>query len=159
MDEKNKKSLEREKFQEEVLVRILSTDIPGNNNLVSGFTKIKGISWSMANAICGALKLDKKRKIKELNEKEIEKISEFIKNPKLPEWILNRRKDFESGKSLHLLSNDLDYAKENDIRFLKKIRCYRGWRHASGQPVRGQRTKSHFRKGASLGVSKKGGKK
>ena len=159
MDEKNKKSLEREKFQEEVLVRILSTDIPGNNNLVSGFTKIKGISWSMANAICGALKLDKKRKIKELNEKEIEKISEFIKNTKLPEWILNRRKDFESGKSLHLLSNDLDYAKENDIRFLKKIRCYRGWRHASGQPVRGQRTKSHFRKGASLGVSKKGGKK
>ena len=45
-----------------------------------------------------------------------------------------------------------------DIKRLKKIRSFRGWRHALGQPTRGQRTRSHFRskkKGKSIGVTKK----
>ena len=37
---------------------------------------------------------------------------------------------------------------------MKKIKSYKGWRHAMGQPVRGQRTRSHFRKGSSVGVIK-----
>jgi len=92
--------------------------------------------------------------MKDLGEKEIEKITAFIKNPQIPEWMLNRRKDLETGTSKHLLTNDLDFAKETDIRFLKKIKSYKGWRHATGQPVRGQRTKSHFRHGSSVGVAK-----
>ena len=41
---------------------------------------------------------------------------------------------------------------------MKKIRSYRGVRHGIGLPVRGQRTKSNFRKNkgkVSLGVAKK----
>ena len=46
--------------------------------------------------------------------------------------------------------------KDFDIRRLKKIRSYKGVRHTSGQPVRGQRTRSHFRKkGQSVSVMKK----
>ena len=48
--------------------------------------------------------------------------------------------------------------KETKGRRLKKIRSYRGSRHAFGQPTRGQRTKSHFRtrKGKkSVGIKKK----
>lgn len=48
--------------------------------------------------------------------------------------------------------------REFDIRRLKKIRSYRGLRHATGQPTRGQRTKSHFRahgKKKAVGVQKK----
>ena len=140
-----KKPVEEKEIIEEALVRILSTDIPGNKNVYAGLTRIKGISWGISNAACLILKIDKNKKVKDLSEKEIAAITEFIKNPKVPEWMLNRRKDMETGKSMHLLTNDLDYAKDNDIRFLKKMKAYKGWRHATGQPVRGQRTKSHFR--------------
>jgi small subunit ribosomal protein S13 len=117
--------------------------------------RIKGVSWSLSNAICYALKLDKERKIKSLSEEEIEKISKFIRNPQVPEWLLNRKKDPATGLSKHLVTTDLEMQKEFDIRKMKKIRTYKGWRHAIGQPVRGQRTRSHFRKGVSVGVIKK----
>jgi len=49
----------------------------------------------------------------------------------------------------------LKLRKEFDIKRLKKVKSYRGMRHAFGLPVRGQRTRSHFRKGRSVGVQKK----
>ena len=67
---------------------------------------------------------------------------------------MNRRKDEETGESKHLLTTDLEMARDFDIRKMKKIKSYKGWRHAMGQPVRGQRTKSHFRKGTAMGVIK-----
>ena len=55
-----------------------------------------------------------------------------------------------------MLTNDLDIQKEFDIKRLKKIKSYRGLRHAQGLPVRGQRTRSHFRKkGGAVSVRKK----
>jgi small subunit ribosomal protein S13 len=157
MEEKKKDN----KFIEESLIRILSTDIPGDMSIYAGLTRIKGVSWSYSNAVCNMLKIDKMMKISELNEEEIKKISEFIKNPRVPEFVLNRKKDLETGKSGHLTGVDLDMAKEFDIKRMKKIRSYKGIRHILGQPVRGQRTKSHFRKNRAVGVmgkSKKGKK-
>jgi small subunit ribosomal protein S13 len=52
-----------------------------------------------------------------------------------------------------------------DINELKRIKCYRGIRHAAKLPVRGQRTRGSFRTGKTVGVSRKkaraqsGGKK
>jgi small subunit ribosomal protein S13 len=141
------------------IVRILQTDIPGNKNILTGMTYIKGVSWGISNAICKLLKIDPNRKIAELNEKEIQMITEFLKNPKLPEFLVNRRNDFESGKDSHLTGTELDMKKEFDIRRLKKIRSYRGLRHAFGRPTRGQRTRSHFRgkgKKKAIGVKRKG---
>jgi small subunit ribosomal protein S13 len=145
-----------EKYEER-LVRILSRDIEGKLNVYVGLTKIKGISWSMANAICKILKLDKKKKIGALSKEEIEKINEFAKNPKAPTFMFNRKFDIESGENKHLIGNDLELQKEFDIGRLKKIKSYRGLRHAVGLPVRGQRTKSHFRKNKrkSVGIKKK----
>lgn len=139
------------------IVRILQTDIPGDKNVLTGLTYIKGISWSFSNAMCNLLKMDKWKKMSQLSQKEIEKIIEFLNNPPLeiPKFLLNRRKDFETGKDSHLFGASLDMKKEFDIRRLKKIRSYRGWRHATGQPTRGQRTKSHFRnkkKNKAVGV-------
>ncbi len=151
---KEEKKAEKEAKIEESLVRILSTDIPGSKNVYTGLTRIKGVSWSFSNAICTALNIDKNRKIFSLNEEEIKKISEFVKNPNLPEFLLNRRKDVESGKSFHLIGSNLDLQKEFDIRKLKKIRSYKGLRHALGQPVRGQRTRSHFRARGKKGKKK-----
>ena len=142
----------------EVLVRIMSTDIPGSRNVYVGLTRIKGISFAISNAICHLTKINKSRKISSLSKEEIEKISETIKNLKIPTYMLNRRNDFDSGEGKHLITSELDLKKEFDIKRLKKIKSYKGVRHSRGLPVRGQRTKSHFRKQGKrkvVGVRKK----
>lgn len=143
------------KVKEEEVVRIAATDIPARLSVYAGLTKIKGISWSVSNAICNILNIEKNKRLKELSEEEIEKIEKFLKKPELPSWLMNRRKDRETGEDKHLITTDLELAKEFDIRRLKKIKCYRGVRHALGLPVRGQRTRSHFRKGKTVGVIRK----
>jgi small subunit ribosomal protein S13 len=139
------------------LVRIYSKDISGNKKVYPGLTEIKGVSWMFSNAICIALGLDKNKRIEALSEQEIKKIEEFLSNAKLPSYLKNRRKDFDSGKDIHLIGADLDLQKEFDIKIMKKIKSYKGVRHSFGQPVRGQRTKSHFRKNKSKsgGIKKK----
>ena len=124
----------------------MQTDIPGNKGLLVGFRYIKGVSWGISNALCKILKLDPKRKIAELDKEEIERINEFLKNPKFPNFLNNRKRDFDVGDDLHLIGAKLDMKKEFDIRRLKKIRSYRGLRHALGLPTRGQSTRSNFRK-------------
>jgi len=155
MAEQVQKKPEKDYFS---LVRIMQTDIPGNKNTLTGLTYIKGISWTISNAICKILNLDPNKKVSELDKKEIEKITEFLNNPKLPGFLVNRRKDFETGEDAHIITTKLDMTKEFDVRRLKKIRSYRGLRHAFGHPTRGQRTKSHFRargKRKVIGVKKK----
>jgi small subunit ribosomal protein S13 len=155
-EDRKEQKPEKKKEEYEKIIRIMQTDITGEKQLYIGLTKIKGVSWGISNALCNKLGLDKKRKISSLSKEEIQKIEEFIKNPDLPIFLLNRRKDFDTGKDLHLLGSDLELRKDFDIRKLKKIRSYRGLRHALGQPVRGQRTRGHFReKGKAVGVLKK----
>jgi len=137
--------------KEERIVRILSKDLEGGLAIYPGLAKIKGVSWSLSNAVCNCLNLDKKRKIGSLSEKELEEISVFIKNPNVPDYMKNRRRDFEKGESKHLIGTDLDLRKDFDIKRLKKIKSYRGIRHAAGLPLRGQRTKAHFRKNRNKG--------
>jgi len=134
------------------LVRILGKDIPGDKKVVHGLTFIKGISWTFSNAACHKLKIDENKKIQDLNQDEIAKITEFIKNPQVPQFLLNRRKDIYTGKDAHLIGADLDLQREFDIKRLKKIKSYKGSRHTLGQPVRGQRTKAHFRKNKKSGT-------
>ena len=151
----------QEKAYRERIVRILSKDIEGGMKTYPGLTKIKGISWNLSNAICKSLKIDKNRRVGSLTDEEIKKITDFIKNPPLPEHLVNRRKDPETGKNNHLAGSNLELQKEFDIKKLKKIKSYRGYRHMSGLPLRGQRTRSNFRKNRKkgVGIKKKGKKK
>jgi small subunit ribosomal protein S13 len=151
----------QEKKHEERIVRILSEDIEGGMKIYPGLAKIKGVSWSLSNAVCKKLKLDKNRKIGSLTQAEIKKISEFIKDPKLPQYLLNRRRDFSTGEDKHLVGSDLELQKEFDIKRLKKIRSYKGIRHSVGLPVRGQRTRGNFRKNRrkGAGIKKKSKKR
>ena len=79
-----------EKKYEGKLIRILSKDVEGGLKVYVGLTKIKGISWSLANAICRLLNIDKNRKIGSLSKEEIEKINEIIKNPKMPSYLFSQ---------------------------------------------------------------------
>ena len=142
---------QKDKTNEDRLVRIMSKDIEGKMRVYAGLAKIKGVSWSFSNAICNSLGIDKKRKIGSLSKEEIKKISEFVKNPKLPSFLVNRRKDFQSGEDKHLNGSELELQQEFDIKRLKKIKSYRGLRHMVNLPLRGQRTRSHFRKNRRRG--------
>ncbi len=137
---------------EERIIRILSTDIEGKMKIFPALTKIKGISWSFSNAICKILKINKNQKIGSLNDEETKKVVEFIKNPSVPKFILNRRIDFETGKDKHIIGVDLELQNEFDIKRLKKIKSYKGYRHMSKLTVRGQRTRGNFRKNRAKGV-------
>lgn len=134
------------------LVRIANTDLDGNKPLYKALTKIRGISFSFSNAICQVSKINKYSKTGMLKDDEVQKIDVTIKNmPELvPSWLLNRRKD-TAGSDKHLMAGELQFATENDVRMMKKIRSYKGVRHSLGLPVRGQRTRSNFRRNKGRG--------
>jgi len=138
------------------IIRILNTDIDGNKPIYMALKKVKGIGFNFANVICNVLELDKKRKIGSLLPEEIQKIENLVNSRKgLPSWVLNRRKDNDTGEDLHLTTSKLKLTHEFDIKGLKKIKSFRGLRHAWNLPVRGQRTRDHFRRGKAVGVQKK----
>jgi len=144
------------------LVRLGGADIDGNKKLYHALRKIKGISYGFSNAVCITAHIGHKTKIGNLNEEELRKIEDIITNPvkyDIPSWMLNRRKDYDEGIDKHLTSTDIAFRKDFDIKILKKIRSYKGIRHSLGLPVRGQKTRSHFRSGKSVGVKKKAGQK
>lgn len=129
----------------ETLVRIFGYDIPGSRNLFVGLTRIKGVSWALSNAILLKLNYSRNKKISELSKDEIQKIEATIRAMPVPDFMKNRRSDEETGKTTHLLTTDLDMQKDFDIKKMKKMRSYKGIRHSLKLPVRGQRTRSHFR--------------
>jgi small subunit ribosomal protein S13 len=163
----NKVSEHAQKSQEDFrhFIRISNTDLNGNYKLERALTKIKGVGFQFANAICSALKLNPDEQTGYIKEETIKRIEELLKDPlkfSIPLWLINRRGDYETGEDKHLLSSDLDFAKDNDIKRMRKIKSYKGMRHSKGLPVRGQKTKSNFRRNkgkGSLGVKRKKGAK
>ena len=138
------------------VVRIARTGIDGTKPVSKAITALKGVGPMYANAVAEGLGYEEK-KIGDLDEESIDDIEEAIKNPDqldVPDWLGNRRKDRETGENTHLIESDLELKKEFDIRRLKEIGSYKGWRHEIGLPVRGQKTKSSFRSGSKIGVSR-----
>jgi small subunit ribosomal protein S13 len=140
------------------ILRITDTDVDGTLKVPYALRKIKGISLNLANAILKKAGIDSNMRAGFLTEAEVEKIEEIIKEPTkygLPGWLLNRRKDLETGKDLHLISADLILRTKMDIEKMKELKSWRGYRHAYGLKVRGQRTRTTGRTGKAVGVKKK----
>src|SRR3989344_3554779 len=151
---------EEPKEELKYFVRIANTDLDGNKSTLMALTKIKGISIMLSNAILTASKINKTSKTGYLNDKDVERIDDVIKDPSkfgIPGWMLNRRKDPEDGTNKHIIGSNLTFTQDNDIKMMKKIKSYKGIRHSLGLPVRGQRTRSNFRrnKGKVMGVKRK----
>jgi small subunit ribosomal protein S13 len=151
-----KKTEHKEDFR--YIVRIANTDLDGEKALVHGLTGIKGVGMHMSTLVADATGIDRYVKIGDLTDAQIEKIKETLENlnKKAPGWMLNRRKDYDTGENIHLISSDIDMRLRDEINIMKKIRSYKGVRHESGLPVRGQRTRAHGRSGLAMGVSRKG---
>ncbi len=143
------------------LVRLVNADLPGKQPIGIAMTRVKGVSHSLSNAICRITNIKGNIQSGLLTDDQVSLLEKVIRDPSkhnIPAWMLNRRKDYDTGEDKHLVSSDLKLTREFDIKRMRMIRTYKGYRHGKHLPVRGQRTRAHFRKGASLGVTKKKGK-
>lgn len=142
-------------------IRVANTDLNGSKQIMYALRKIKGVGYMFSNIVCTLAGVDKSTKSGTLTDEQIKKLDDVINNPSrfnIPSWMFNRRKDYDDGKDYHLITGNLSFAQDNDIKKMKKTRSYKGIRHGMGLPVRGQRTKSNFRKNkgkVSLGVKKR----
>ena len=143
------------------IVRIADADVIGTKTLYYALRKVTGVSFMMANAVCIVSGLGRDTLVGSLSDEQLKKLETLLKNPNgIPAWLYNRRRDVDTGIDKHLIAADMKLQNEFDIKIMKKNKSFKGIRHSMGQPVRGQKTRSHFRSGKSIGVKKpKGGKK
>lgn len=139
------------------IVRIGDTDLDGNKQVVYALAKIRGIGISSAYAICWKLGIDPHAVLGLLPEDQLNKLDWAVRNLNeiAPSWFLNRRKDPETGRDLHLIGSELVLAAKRDVDLMKKLKSWKGVRHSLGLKVRGQRSVTTGRLGATAGVTKK----
>lgn len=142
------------------IIRIANTDLKGEKSILLALQKIPGVGFMFASALCTVAGINPMKKAGELSDNEETELNKVILEPEahnIPNWMLNRRKDPETGVDHHIIGGDIKFVKENDIGALRKLKCYRGTRHAARLPSRGQRTKSNFRsnKGKAVAGKKK----
>ena len=161
-EQKPKAQQEKQKAQAQSIVRIAGRDIDGDLDIQAALMQIKGIGYNLASALSISIRdmynIPKSTTIGSLDEEGIEKIEGLLKDPKqakIPLYLLNRRNERETGENLHLVGTDLIVKVKQDIDNDIKIQSWRGFRHRWGQKVRGQKTRSTGRTGATVGVTKK----
>ena len=138
-------------------VRIGTTDLDGTKSVRVALTGIKGVGRHTAMVICRMAKVDEYASLGRLDEDSVNRIRTAVEqySGKIPVWMANRPKDVYTGETKHLLGGDVALTRDEDINLMRKIRCYLGIRHETGQKVRGQRTKSTGRTGTTVGVKRK----
>ena len=139
------------------IVRVADTDLNGEHQIETALAAVKGLGIRTAGLVAERAGVPRYGKIGDLTDAQVAKLQESIDaiGETAPVWMLNRRKDVESGEDQHLHGTELEGRKRDDLNRLKKIRCYRGVRHEAGQKVRGQRSRSNGRTGLTIGVIKK----
>lgn len=114
------------------MARIASVNIPKEKRVEIALTYIYGIGRSLSQQVLQTTNIDPNVKVKDLTEDEIQRLREYIAK-------LQTEGDLRRKITL-------------DVKRLKDINSYRGYRHKKGLPTRGQRTKNNAR-------TKKGKKK
>ncbi len=106
--------------------RIAGVNIPENKRIEVALTYIYGIGRHLSKEILTKANIDINKKAKDLTAKEVNNLKDFIeKNCKI--------------------EGDLRRQVMINVKRLKDIGAWRGWRHVKGLPVRGQRTKTNNR--------------
>ena len=139
------------------IVRVHGTSLNGTKPIPYALCDIKGVGIRLARSIVKKVGLDQRQRIGNLSDTDVKRLEDALEAPDgrgMPAWMLNRRKDPETGGNVHLLTSDLTLRVKSDIDLMKEIRSWKGERHSRGLKVRGQRTKTTARKGRSIGVSR-----
>jgi len=108
------------------MARIAGVDLPPNKRIEIGLTYIYGIGRPQSYSILRAAGVSADRKVRELNDDEVNKIRKVIEEQYRIEGDLRKEISF-------------------NIKRLMEIGAYRGLRHRRGLPVRGQRTHTNAR--------------
>ncbi|MCS7120491.1 MAG: 30S ribosomal protein S13 [Nitrososphaerota archaeon] len=140
------------------IVRLAGKDLDGSLKVAYALSGIKGIGVRLANAIISKAEIPAEERLGFLSEGDVRKLEEIINNVEkfgFPSWLLNYRRNPETGEDNHLITSDLDLQVKTNIERMKEIRSWRGYRHAYGLKVRGQKTRTTGRKGKAVGVKKK----
>ncbi len=119
------------------MARIAGVDIPKQKRGVIALTYIFGVGKSRAKEILEKSGVSEDKKVTEWNDDEIGKIRDAV--------------------AAYTIEGELRSETQLNIKRLMDIGCYRGIRHRSGLPLRGQRTKnnSRTRKGKRKTVANK----
>ncbi|RNC89306.1 MAG: 30S ribosomal protein S13 [Allomuricauda sp.] len=119
------------------MARIAGVDIPKQKRGVISLTYIYGVGKSRAKDILETAGVSEDKKVSDWNDDEIGKIRDAV--------------------SAFTIEGELRSETQLNIKRLMDIGCYRGIRHRSGLPLRGQRTKnnSRTRKGKRKTVANK----
>ena len=137
------------------IVRIGDTDLDGTKAVAYALAKIKGIGINTAMAICRYLGIDPLSKLGALSDEQVRRLDWAVRNLHqfAPGWFVNRPRDPETGKNIHLIGAELVLAAKKDIDLMKKLKTWKGIRHSLGLKVRGQRTVTTGRLGFTVGVT------
>lgn len=106
--------------------RIIGIDIPDNKRLEISLTYIYGVGRHLSNQIIARLGLDPDMRAVKLTQDDIARINALLQDE-------------------YVVEGDLRRQIQNNIKRMVNIHCYRGLRHRSGLPVRGQRTRTNSR--------------
>ncbi|MCK9579103.1 MAG: 30S ribosomal protein S13 [Methanoregula sp.] len=138
-------------------VRVGTTDLDGTKSVRVALTGIKGVGRHTSSVLTRMANVDEHALLGRIDEASVDRLRVAVEQyvSKIPSWMANRPKDVYTGETKHLLGGDVALAKDEDVNLMRKIRCYRGIRHETGQKVRGQRTKSTGRTGSTVGVKRK----
>ncbi|MFD1162656.1 MULTISPECIES: 30S ribosomal protein S13 [Hwangdonia] len=119
------------------MARIAGVDIPKNKRGVISLTYIYGVGRSRAKEILAEAKVDESIKVQDWTDDQIAGIREAV--------------------GAFTIEGELRSETQLNIKRLMDIGCYRGIRHRSSLPLRGQRTKnnSRTRKGRRKTVANK----
>lgn len=108
------------------MARIAGVDLPKNERIEIGLTRIYGIGRSISRQILDKTGVNPDIRVKDLKDEDIVKIRNIIE------------KDYR-------VEGDLRREVSMNIKRLIDIGCYRGMRHRLGLPVHGQRTRTNAR--------------
>jgi small subunit ribosomal protein S13 len=108
------------------MARIAGIDLPKDKHGDIGLTYIFGIGRSRAKNILEAAKVDVNKRVKDWNDEELSSIRSEINEH-------------------YVIEGALRSEIQMNIKRLMDIGCYRGIRHRTGLPLRGQRTKNNAR--------------
>lgn len=108
------------------MARIAGVDLPKTERIEIGLTRIFGIGRALSQKILDEVKVSRNIRVKDLTDEDIVKIRTVLE------------RDFR-------VEGDLRRDTTMNIKRLTEIGCYRGLRHRSGLPLRGQRTKTNAR--------------
>jgi len=119
------------------MARIAGIDIPRNKRGIIALTYIFGIGRSKAKELLANAQVDENKKVQDWTDSEIATVREQVSKVKI--------------------EGELRSEVQTNIKRLMDIGCYRGVRHRSGLPLRGQKTKnnSRTRKGKKKTVANK----